>query len=433
MDVSSATSKLADHLFRHESGKMISALTRLFGMHNLQMAEDVVQDAFVKAVQLWKLDKIPENPSAWLMTTAKNKAIDIIRRQQNFYQYSIEAGTQLEQHAEEFVNSIFLDTEIRDSQLQLIFACCHPHLKPEDRIALTLKLVSGFSVQEISRALLSNETVIAKRIYRAKESIRINRISLESPAGHELHERIDTVHTILYLMFNEGYASQKSEEPIRRDLCVEAMRLCLLLTEHPSFQLPSSCALLSLMCLHAARFESRISADQSIIQLADQDRSKWDEELIRLGYAYLNKSSNGEELTPYHIEAAIAAEHCLAPWFTQTNWKRMLDLYNLLVIKKDEPTVRLNRAVVLSYVYNPDVAISDILQIDDVTRLLNQQYLFAAVLGEMYLRNGDMVNAHKYLNDAMGLTNSSAEKKFLNEKMRVIGEKPAPIGDSRGG
>ncbi|HMH32554.1 MAG TPA: sigma-70 family RNA polymerase sigma factor, partial [Puia sp.] len=323
MAVNSDTNKLVDHLFRHEAGKMIAILTRLFGLHQLQLAEDVVQEAFLKAAQTWTYESIPRNPSAWLMQVAKNKAIDIVRHGQYATQYSKELARQLEQATEFTVEEFFHENEIADSQLQMIFACCHPSLSADDQLAFTLKTVSGFGVAEIAKALLTGEAVIQKRLYRARQFLRDQHIQLEIPAGQALNARLETVYTVLYLIFNEGYNSIKTDELIRKDLCAESMRLCKLLSEHRCGQRPMTYALLSLMCFQASRFESRVDEDNSIILLQQQDRNKWDKQLIALGYQFLSQSSFGDELSIYHIESAIAAEHCLAPSFEATNWKRM--------------------------------------------------------------------------------------------------------------
>ncbi|HVX51118.1 MAG TPA: sigma-70 family RNA polymerase sigma factor, partial [Chitinophagaceae bacterium] len=245
--------QLVDHLFRHESGKMIAVLTRIFGMHNLEMAEDVVQEAFLKAMQAWRFE-IPANPAGWLMQTARNKAIDIVRRQQHHRQYSAEVATRLLAETENTIGQFFSGGEISDSQLRMIFACCHPALKQEDRIALTLKTASGFGVAEIARALVTNEAAIQKRLYRAKQFIKENNIQLEIPAGRELAHRLETVYTVLYLLFNEGYNSIKADELIRCDLCGEAIRLAYILSQNKSGRQPATYALLSLMCLQASRF-----------------------------------------------------------------------------------------------------------------------------------------------------------------------------------
>ncbi|MBO9562337.1 MAG: sigma-70 family RNA polymerase sigma factor [Niastella sp.] len=413
--------QVVEHLFRHESGKMIAVLTRVFGTHNLSMAEDVVQEAFLKAAQTWRYDQLPDNPAAWLMRVAKNKAIDIIRRQHTYRLYSEELAHHLQAQANEAVSiaeQLFLDTEIADSQLRMIFTCCHPSLKEEDQIALTLKTISGFSTAEIARALVTNETVIQKRLYRAKQFLKEEQIKLEIPTGAQLTERLEIVYAVLYLLFNEGYNSGKEDELIRRDLCVEAMRLALLLTQHPAGNQPATFALLSLMCFQASRFESRMGENNTIILLQHQDRNTWSKELIEKGFQFLTHSSQGQTLTIYHIESAIAAEHCMTDTFENTNWERMLYLYDLLLEMKPTPLVQLNRAIVLAQMKQPQQAIRDIWNIDDVNKLLTSQYLFSAVLGDLYTQVGDGNNARKYLTQAHDLTTSLAEKKLIQEKIK---------------
>jgi len=411
--------QLVDHLFRHESGKIIAVLTRIFGMHNLEMAEDVMQEAFLKAMHAWKFD-IPQNPAAWLMQTARNKAIDIVRRQQYYKQYSGEVARQLLSETENTIEQFFSENEISDSQLRMIFACCHPQLKLEDRIALTLKTVSGFGVAEIARALVTNDAAIQKRLYRAKQFIKENDVQFEIPAGEELKQRLETVYTILYLLFNEGYNSLKADELIRKDVCAEAMRLAYILSQNKAGKQPATYALLALMCLQASRFESRLDAENSIILLQHQDRSKWDKELIQMGYHYLNLSSKGDVMSVYHIESAIAAEYALAASFASTDWQRLLQLYELLLDIKRTPVVILNRAVVLSRAGETNRAVSEVLAIDNIDVLLQNQYIYSAVLGDLYLTKGDYVNAQKYLKLSLQLTPSEAEKKLLKDKLKSI-------------
>ena len=354
----SGSIELVDHLFRHQAGKMIAVLTRIFGLHNLELAEDVVQESFLKAMQSWKYGQLPDNPSAWLMQVARNKAIDILRKNSKESVGINEDFLQLEDNP---IGDFFHTDEIADSQLRMIFTCVHPALKEEDQLALVLKTVSGFSVHEIARALVTNEVTIQKRLYRAKEFIRNEKIAFEIPVGTALMPRLEVVHTFLYLLFNEGYNSGKADELIRRDLCGEAMRLCKALTEHRICSTPTNYALLSMMCFHAARFNSRLADDNNIILLQNQDRKKWDQELIRVGYYYLNHSAAGEEISVYHLESAIAAEHCLANNFAATNWARLLQLYDLLFQMKPSPTVELNRAVVMAEMGNLQQAIDSIL------------------------------------------------------------------------
>jgi predicted RNA polymerase sigma factor len=348
------------------------------------------------------------------------RAIDIIRRQQHFQQYSQEMASELQRETEQTVQQFFGEAEIADSQLQMIFACCHPALKEEDQVALTLKTVSGFGVTEIAHALLTNEAVIQKRLYRAKQFLKDNQIQLDIPAGHELTGRLDIVYTVLYLLFNEGYNSGNADELIRRDLCAEAMRLCFLLTQHKTGKQPTSFALLALMCFQASRFESRIDENNSIILLQHQDRSTWNKALIQKGYEFLTLSSQGAALTVYHLESAIAAEHALTASFAETNWQRMLQLYDMLLEQKRTAPVILNRAVVLAQLNQTNTAIREIWNIDNIDHLINTRYMFSAVLGELYMQSGDDHNAAKYLQQAFSLTTSLAEKKLITAKLEVI-------------
>jgi len=420
-----SSQQLVDHLFRHEAGKMIAVLTRIFGIHNLELVEDTVQETFLKALQVWKFHPVPDNPSAWLMQVARNKTIDLIRRQHRMTDISAELAFRLESGTEQAIGQFFLDTEIADSQLRLIFACCHPSLNPEDQVALTLKTISGFGVQEIAKALVSNEAAIQKRIYRAKEYIRKHSIQFEIPMGQSLQERLETVYTVLYLLFNEGYNSMKADELIRYDLCAEAMRLCQLLSEHHVGNTPSTFALLSLMCFQSSRFDSRIGEDNSIILLQYQNRSKWDHELIRLGYYYLNLSATGDQLSIYHIESAIAAEHCLAPDFDSTNWQSLLRLYDCLLERKPTPAVRLSRAIVLSQLQDTPSAIDAILDITGIDDLINHHYIYAAVLGDLYGKMGNFEEARRFLGKAYQLTSSLAEKRLLQDKITRITPRPS--------
>lgn len=412
--------QLVDHLFRHEAGKMIAVLTRIFGLHNLTLVEDTVQDTFLQALQSWKYQQIPDNPSGWLMQVARNKTIDLIRRQQKLSGISDELAGLLQSGTEQAVSQFFLDTEIADSQLRMIFACCHPSLNPEDQVALTLKIISGFGVQEIAKALESNESAIQKRIYRAKVYIKKEAIRLEIPVGLSLQNRLDSVYTVLYLLFNEGYNSTKSDELIRYDLCAEAMRLCKILSEHQVGGAPSTFALLSLMCFQASRFDSRLGEDDSIILLQQQDRRKWDHDLIRMGYHYLNRSSVGDQLSIYHIESAIAAEHCLAPDFESTNWKSMLRLYDYLMEYKPIPIVQLNRAIILGQLQTLPAAIHSIHQIPGIDDLVKNHYIYGAVLGDLYARSGNSAEAKRFLEKAYALTPSLAEKKLLRAKINAL-------------
>ena len=413
---------LVDHLFRHESGRMVSVMTRLFGAHNLALAEDVVQEAFLKAFQEWRFNPIPPNPSAWLMVTAKNKAIDAIRRNKYQIEFSEDISSLLksEYTAVATVNEMFIDDEIADSQLRMIFTCCHPSLSPEMQIALTLRTISGFGIQEIAHAMLTNNETINKRLYRARQYIKEENIRFEIPAGRELSLRLDMVYTVLYLLFNEGYNSGKSDELIRKDLCAEAIRLCLILSEHAVGNRPKTYALLSLMCFHSSRFDSRMNSDNEIVLLQDQDRSKWDRELILKGQDYLSRASEGDEVSEYHIEAAISAQYCMASQFEETNWRTVANLYDALLAMKRSPLVRLNRAVVLARIYGPSAGIDEIQKIEGFEALASRHYLYNAVLGQLYLEANEIDKARHFITIAGELTTSEAEKRLLSKKLSTM-------------
>ncbi|RYY85996.1 MAG: sigma-70 family RNA polymerase sigma factor [Chitinophagaceae bacterium] len=411
-----AAYKLMDHLFRHEAGKMVAILTARFGLAQLQLVEDAVQDAFVQARSAWRID-LPDNPAAWLHRVAGNRAIDLLRREGRGHQIISETDAGTSQEPIE----AFSDGELRDVQLQLIFACCHPSLKLEDKLALTLKTVSGFSPAEIARALLKTEAAIQKRLERARAHLRDAAIRLEIPAGAAITTRLDAVVKVLYLLFNEGYNSGKPDEPIRRDLCAEAMRCAKLLCEQEQTAQPPVQALLALMCLHAARFDSRLDATGAMLRLHEQDRASWDRELIAVGCRYLEQASRGDILSRYHLEAAIASCHCLAQSFEATGWKRILSLYDLLLTIDSSPIVQLNRAVALAEVDGPDIAIGAILHIPGIEGLLRTHYLFPAVLGELYARLSAHLRATELLAQAKSLTSSQAEKNMLQRKIDGLG------------
>src|SRR6478609_6639734 len=290
---------------------MAAVLTRLLGFKNIELAEDIVQDALLKALNTWKYQGIPDNPSAWLYRTAKNKAIDVIRKQQVFKKIEGDFARELQSEwtLTPTVNQLFLKDEIEDSQLRMIFACCHPSIPYESQIALTLKTLCGLSANEIAHGFLTTEDTISKRLYRAKEKIRSENIELEAPTKGLLSQRLDAVLHTLYLLFNEGYNSSHPELLVRQDLCAEAIRLCILLTQHSRTNLPKVKALLALMCFQASRLDARLSDDGSIILLKHQNRELWNKDLIARGQDSLTAAADGEELSEYHLEAAIAACH----------------------------------------------------------------------------------------------------------------------------
>jgi RNA polymerase sigma factor (sigma-70 family) len=412
---------LTDHLFRHESGKIIAVLTRIFGFHNLELVEDVVQDAFTKALHDWTF-KIPDNPSAWLLQTAKNKTIDIIRRKRYQQQFAQELTylLQSEYTATQTVNQLFLDHEIQDSQLRMIFACCHPALTDEEQILLTLKTCSGFGVEEAANALLMNYDAAKKRLQRAKAGILEKGIGFEIPSGPTLTHRLDAVLRILYLMFNEGYKSSTRDELIRRDLCDEAIRLNHLLSNHPLTRQPQTFALLALMYFQSARFDARLDADGEIVLLENQDRSKWDTRLADKGKQYLDESAFGETVSEYHLQAGIALAHLNAPGFQETDWPFIYALYSQLALLNPSPIVLLNRAIVRAKLDGAVAGIEEYHAIPKVEAFQTQNYLFPATLAEWYKDLGDLARVRTYLQQALEIAPTATEKRLLEKKLHSI-------------
>ena len=407
----SSVSNLVDHLFRHESGKMISVLSKLLGLQNLESAQDIVQDSLLQAMNTWSFKGIPDNPSAWLYRVAKNKAIDFLRREKRFRDISPLYGylLQSEYTLASTVNNLFLENEIQDSQLRMMFACCHPSIQEESQIALTLKTLCGLSVNEISKAFLTTDETIAKRIYRAKEKIKAEKIELEVPQNDELSTRVDTVLKSLYLLFNEGYKSSNPDKLIREDLCEEAMRLCFLLTQHSLTALPRTKALLALMCFQASRLDARLDDKSNIILLKHQDRSKWNRSLMSKGFELMEESTEPFEVSAYHLEAAIASQHAAARSFEQTNWKSIYHLYEMLYQLQPNPIVAMNKAIASSYAVSKQNALKELQEIKG----LEDHHLYYVSIGEIYFDLENKPEAKKFFEKALELTSSGYDKQLL--------------------
>ncbi len=407
-----------DHLFRHESGKLVSVLTRIFGSHNLQLAEDVVQDTLLQAMNSWKMGGLPANPSGWLFTAAKNKALDSIRKQKRHHEFAANVSylLQSEYTLSSTVNELINNNELEDDQLRMMFTCCHPSLSSSSQVALVLKTLCGFSIAEIARAFITTNDTIEKRLYRAKQQFREQKIAFEIPQEQELEMRLDNVLTAIYLLFNEGYNSTQHEDLIRKDLLEESLRLGQLLAHHPATRKPDVFALLALISFNMARSRARLDEDGNILLLAKQNRTLWDRSLIQMGFDYLDQSAEGDWLSAYHIEAAIAYEHVSASSYPATNWKNILRYYDLLYRIQPTPLVALNRSVVIGELDGPAEGIRAIENIEDAGSLKNY-YLFHAILGEMYSRLNETEKADACFGEAARLTGSRAEKKLLAEKM----------------
>jgi RNA polymerase sigma-70 factor (ECF subfamily) len=406
---------LVDHLFRHESGKMVSVLSRLLGLQNMETAHDIVQDTLLQAMNTWSYNGIPENPPAWLYRVAKNKAIDFLRRQEKFKEISPQYSylLQSEYTLASTLNNLFLDDEIQDSQLRMIFACSHPSITEESQIALTLKALCGLNANEIARAFLTNEETINKRIYRAREKIKAERIELNVPQGKELPVRLDVVLKCLYLLFNEGYNSSDPENLIREDLCWEAMRLVYVLTTCNVTNLPRTNALLSLMCFQASRLQARLDDKGNIVLLKHQDRRKWYKPLIESGFLYLEIATENSEPSAYHVEATIASIHASASSFEQTDWETIYHLYETLYRLQPAPIVALHKAIASAYATSREFALEQLLQIKG----LEDYYLYHTSIGEIYFELQNKKMAKKFYKTALHLTNSKQEQQLLQIKI----------------
>lgn len=412
-------SHLADHLFRHEAGKLVAVLTGILGLERLQLAEDVVQEAMVRALQTWPYYGVPKNPAAWLTQAAKNLALDTIRREKTFHEKQPQIIAHIEQLPGEADggSSPAFENEIKDDRLRLMFVCCHPLVSREDQVALALKTLCGFSPAEIAKAFLTTEAAIAKRLTRAKQRIREAQIAFEIPEGEELARRLDAVLQSLYLLFNEGYKASSGDSLIREDLCREAIRLTSLLAEHPAGNCPKTHALLALLLLNTARIPSRVDADGNLLRLQDQDRSRWDQSLLARGMYHIAHSAAGNELSEYHLQAGIAACHCAARDYAATDWGHILDLYNRLMEFDDSPVVALNRSVALAEVQGPQAGIEAVSAIRNL-QSLESYYLLHAVLGEFEIRLSHPRAAAGHFRKALQLAEIKSEQTFLAKRVR---------------
>lgn len=401
--------ELIPHLFRTEFSRITSVLCRLFGIEHIEAAEDITSETFLAAVETWPYKGIPPNPTAWLYTVAKNKAHNYIKRNQLF---SNKIAPQLmKEDSAAFIPEIDLSEQnITDSQLQMIFAVCHPVLPAEAQIGLALRVLCGFGIEEIATALLSSKDAVEKKLYRAKEKLRTEKIAVVFPGNTEIAARLDAVLTTLYLLFNEGYYSESSAVQLREDLCYEAMRLTSLLAGNEATALPQVYALLSLMCFHASRFAARRNASGEIILYNDQDEKLWDQALITKGVYYLNQASQGPLLTKYHLEAGIAYWHTIKEDSLE-KWDAILQLYNRLLQIDYSPVAALNRTFALSKVHGKEAAITEA----EKLQLHNNHYYFT-LLGELYL-DIDKTKAKENFSRAYAIAKTASDKKIISKKM----------------
>ncbi|MGH8688657.1 MAG: RNA polymerase sigma factor [Burkholderiales bacterium] len=409
--------ELEEHLFRREAGRLVAILTRLFGIHNLALAEDVVQDAFRRALETWKFHGVPDNPAAWLMATAKRRALDVLRREGTARRFAPELERELESEWTLLptVEEAFA-AGLNDAQLRMMFSCIHPRLPEETQVALVLHLVCAFSIDETAAAFLKGRAAMEKRIVRAKQALARSRRLFELSAD-DVASRLPAVLRAVYLLFNEGYHGASAESAVREALCEEALRLAHLLVEHRLTASPASHALAALLNLHAARLPARLDGEGNLLLLADQDRTRWDAARVAEGLRQLELSAGGGELIAYHVEAAIAALHAQARRAEDTDWAGVASLYDVLMRIQPSPVVALNRAVAIGQRDGPARGLEEISRIEDRRRLVRYPFLYAAV-GEFELRLEHHGQARESFEEALRFARNPTETRFLEARVR---------------
>lgn len=403
-----------DHLFRNEYGKIVAILTSKFGISYLEQIEDAAQDTFLKAMQVWAYKSVPDNPTAWLYRVARNALIDVLRRDKKMDYFDDGKLGDADQASDMKKHS--LDDTIQDSQLKMIFACCHPTLSQEHQIVLSLKLIGGFSNKELAEALMKKEETVAKSFTRAKKKFREEVQFLQIPVQMGLQSRLFKVLQVIYLLFTEGYSASTGSLVLKRDICYEALRLALLLRENKYCRHPNLEALIALMCFHASRFDARMNENGELATLEFQDRSKYSQELIKIGIQHL-ESAGTLDKTPsnYHLEAARSYYHCAAKSFDQTDWKSMLYLYDLQLQRQYVPMVALNRIVPFSKIHGAEMGLKELGILEQKTNF-SSSGLFYAIKADLLKDLGD-VEFRTTLKKAIGLTENTLVKQHLKQKL----------------
>jgi RNA polymerase sigma factor (sigma-70 family) len=405
--------ELIPHLFRQEFSKMVAVISKVFGLQHIEIAEDIVSETFLSATENWKQKGTPAHPTAWLYSVAKQKALHHFRRKKIYDEKII---PKLKANGEENFEAGAIDfssDNIKDSQLQMMFAICDPAIASEAQIALALRILSGFGIEEIAEAFFTNKETINKRLHRAKEKLRAEKVKLEMPSEEEIDNRLDNVLHIIYLLFNEGYYSTTQNQKLRKDLCFEALHLGLLLTEFSKTNQPKTNALIALMCFHASRFEARIDENNDAILYEHQDEALWDQELIIKGRYFLDISAQGHTISSYHLEAGIAFWHCQKE-DTEEKWENILQLYNLLLQINYSPMVALNRTYALYKARGKQTALVKAEKLQ-----LTSNHFYFTLLGELY-SDIDNKKAEKYFQKAILLAKTPAEKISIQEKIERL-------------
>ncbi len=400
-------------LFQQEFSRMVAVISSLYGLQHIEIAEDIVSETFLLATENWEAKGIPPNPAAWLYTVAKRQTLTQFRRGRIFREKVIPALASGQDKQVETLALDFSPQHIRDSELQMLFAVCDPAIASEAQIGLALRILCGFGIEEIAGAFFTNKETISKRLLRAKEKLRTEKIRMELPPEKELPARLDNVLRIIYLLFSEGYYSRSRDPILQKDLCMEAMRLGVLLTEYETTNRPKTNALLALMCFHASRFEARQGGDSLLILYDQQDQSAWDQALIRQGMHFLSLAASGEELSSYHLEARIACWHCLQE-DTPEKWTDILRLYDQLLLINYSPGVALNRAFALYKVHGPEAALAAAEKLN-----LHDDHFYFLLLGELYT-TFDSGKARLNFQKAYELAKTETEKQGIRTKLMVL-------------
>ncbi len=404
--------QLIPHLFRTEYRKITSVLCKRFGIRHIEIAEDIASETFLAATETWGLKGLPENPTAWLYTVASNKAKNFLQRDALFQN---KISHELTEAAQRLTGTdVDLSPQnIIDSQLQMMFAICHPSIPVEAQVGLCLRILCGFGIEEIADAFMSNKETINKRLFRAKEKLRIDNLKIEMPGPAKVDERIEPVLTTLYLVFNEGYYSASQKTILRKELCLEAMRLCLMLVENAATNKPAANALLALMCFHASRFDARMDNNGEIILYEDQDTELWNQDLITQGEYYLNMAASGKSLSRYHLEAAIAYWHTQKE-DTHEKWENILQYYNQLLEVAYSPVAALNRTYALAKANGKEEAIVEA----EKLQLTDNRFYFM-LLGELYTGINNL-EATQQFRRALDLAKTEADRKAITRKLAAL-------------
>lgn len=405
------------HLFKQEFSKMVAVISKLYGLQYIETAEDIVSETFILATETWGMRGIPQNPTAWLYAVAKQKTLHHLKRNKLFETKIIPELAERQEKDQGITELDFSQQNIRDNQLQMLFAICNPILASEAQIALALRILCGFGIDEIAEAFLSGKDTINKRLFRAKEKLRTEKVKMELPSEYEIANRLDNILHIIYLLFNEGYYSQTQNQILRKDLCLEAMHLGFMLTEYEKTNRPKTNALMALMCFHASRFNARQTNENSMVLYEQQNEELWDKELIRQGLYFLDRSAQGNEINSYHLEAGIAYQHCIKE-DTREKWENILRLYNQLLLINYSPGVALNRIFAL-YKVNTFLQNRQGQQqaVDEAEKLkLETNHFYFVLLGELY-KNIDNTKAKFNLQKAFTLAKTQTEKEAIQYKI----------------